>query len=141
MLYLGWQQKRVWSSWSCETPRQVLEVTGDLRLQSCSHGFVPSFTGKLTFTCQINHVARLNITIEISNSAQLSRCKLFPDSPLFILLNPQEPQNCVVMHENQVKQWLVNMVGDDDWKLQEAAAGCISNIRHLALANDINRSR
>ena len=59
----------------------------------------------------------------------------------FILLNPQEPQNCVVMHENQVKQWLVNMVGDDDWKLQEAAAGCISNIRHLALANDINRSR
>jgi len=53
----------------------------------------------------------------------------------------QEPENCVVMHENQVKQWLVNMVGDDDWKLQEAAAGCISNIRHLALANDINRSR
>lgn len=52
-----------------------------------------------------------------------------------------EPENCVVMHENHAKQWLVNMVGDDDWKLQEAAAGCIANIRHLALANDIDRSQ
>ena len=53
----------------------------------------------------------------------------------------QEPENCVVMHENHAKQWLVNMVGDDDWKLQEAAAGCIANIRHLALANDIDKSQ
>ena len=53
----------------------------------------------------------------------------------------QEPENCVVMHENHAKQWLVNMVGDDDWTLQEAAAGCIANIRHLALANDIDRSQ
>ena len=45
------------------------------------------------------------------------------------------------MHENHAKQWLVNMVGDDDWTLQEAAAGCIANIRHLALANDIDRSQ
>lgn len=52
-----------------------------------------------------------------------------------------EPENCVVMHENHAKQWLVNMVGDDDWTLQEAAAGCIANIRHLALANDIHRSQ
>ena len=33
-------------------------------------------------------------------------------------------------------QRLLGMVGSSDAVLQEAAAGCISNIRHLALANE-----
>ena len=33
-------------------------------------------------------------------------------------------------------QPLMKMVGSTDKVLQEAAAGCISNIRHLAMANE-----
>ena len=33
-------------------------------------------------------------------------------------------------------QLLLSMVGSTDEVLQEAAAGCIGNIRHLALANE-----
>ncbi len=33
-------------------------------------------------------------------------------------------------------QLLIDMVGSDDPALQEAAAGCIGNIRRLALANE-----
>lgn len=33
-------------------------------------------------------------------------------------------------------QSLLSMVGSTDEVLQEAAAGCIGNIRHLALANE-----
>ena len=38
-------------------------------------------------------------------------------------------------------QLLVDMVGADDPALQEAAAGCIGNIRRLALANEKARSK
>jgi hypothetical protein len=40
------------------------------------------------------------------------------------------------MHENGVVKLLIDMVGSDDFALQEAAAGCIGNIRLLALANE-----
>ena len=40
------------------------------------------------------------------------------------------------MHEAGVVKPLMEMVGSADTVLQEAAAGCISNIRRLALANE-----
>lgn len=46
------------------------------------------------------------------------------------------PQNCITMHEAGVVRLLLGMVGSSDEVLQENAAGCISYIRRLALANE-----
>ncbi|XP_041039870.1 outer dynein arm-docking complex subunit 2 [Carcharodon carcharias] len=46
------------------------------------------------------------------------------------------PNNCITMHENGVVKLLLNLMDSTDEPLQEAAAGCISNIRRLALANE-----
>ncbi|XP_021097709.1 armadillo repeat-containing protein 4 isoform X4 [Heterocephalus glaber] len=46
----------------------------------------------------------------------------------------EDPDNCITMHENGAVKLLLDMVGSPDQELQEAAAGCISNIRRLALA-------
>ncbi|NWY58602.1 ARMC4 protein, partial [Chionis minor] len=46
----------------------------------------------------------------------------------------EDPNNCITMHENGVVKLLLAMVGSTDETLQEAAAGCIANIRRLALA-------
>lgn len=43
--------------------------------------------------------------------------------------------NCIIMYEAGVVKPLMKMVGSTDIHLQEAAAGCIGNIRSLALAN------
>ena len=77
----------------------------------------------------------------------------------------KDPMNCITMHEHGVVQVclcvcaracmcvclylctctttspsahqpLLHMVGSSDAELQESAAGCISNIRQLALANE-----
>ncbi|KAM4688713.1 outer dynein arm-docking complex subunit 2 [Discoglossus pictus] len=48
----------------------------------------------------------------------------------------EDANNCITMHENGVVKLLIGMVGSSDEALQEAAAGCISNIRRLALANE-----
>ncbi|XP_058671991.1 outer dynein arm-docking complex subunit 2 [Ammospiza caudacuta] len=48
----------------------------------------------------------------------------------------EDPNNCVTMHENGVVKLLLAMVGSTDDILQEAAAGCIANIRRLALATE-----
>ncbi|XP_033112504.1 armadillo repeat-containing protein 4-like [Anneissia japonica] len=48
----------------------------------------------------------------------------------------RDPDNCITMHESGVVKLLVGMVGADDQALQVAAAGCIRNIRRLALANE-----
>ncbi|XP_033629492.1 armadillo repeat-containing protein 4-like [Asterias rubens] len=48
----------------------------------------------------------------------------------------RDPNNCITMHESEVVKPLIDMVGSDDPALQEAAAGCIGNIRRLALANE-----
>nr|XP_039263732.1 armadillo repeat-containing protein 4-like [Styela clava] len=48
----------------------------------------------------------------------------------------RDPDNCITMHENGVVKLLLDMVGSSDEVLQEAAAGCIGNIRRLALANE-----
>lgn len=41
--------------------------------------------------------------------------------------------NCITMHESGVVPFLLKAVASSDEKLQEAAAGCLSNIRKLAL--------
>ncbi|NXA44728.1 ARMC4 protein, partial [Nothocercus julius] len=48
----------------------------------------------------------------------------------------EDPNNCITMHENGVVKLLLAMVGSADETLQEAAAGCIANIRRLALATE-----
>ncbi|XP_038654138.1 armadillo repeat-containing protein 4 isoform X2 [Scyliorhinus canicula] len=50
-----------------------------------------------------------------------------------------DPKNCITMHENGVVKLLLNLMDSTDEGLQEAAAGCISNIRRLALANEKDR--
>ncbi|XP_074477893.1 outer dynein arm-docking complex subunit 2 isoform X1 [Sebastes fasciatus] len=47
----------------------------------------------------------------------------------------KDPNNCITMHERWVVKPLINFMGSDDEMLQEAAAGCVRNIRLLALAN------
>ncbi|XP_062984526.1 outer dynein arm-docking complex subunit 2 [Elgaria multicarinata webbii] len=48
----------------------------------------------------------------------------------------EDPNNCITMHENGVVKLLLGMAGSTDETLQEAAAGCIANIRRLALATE-----
>ncbi|XP_066521399.1 outer dynein arm-docking complex subunit 2 isoform X1 [Hoplias malabaricus] len=48
----------------------------------------------------------------------------------------KEPNNCITMHESGVVKLLLRMMGSTDEVLQEAAAGCVANIRRLALANE-----
>ncbi|XP_072810982.1 outer dynein arm-docking complex subunit 2 isoform X3 [Vicugna pacos] len=48
----------------------------------------------------------------------------------------EDADNCITMHENGAVKLLLDMIGSSDHDLQEAAAGCISNIRRLALAID-----
>ncbi|XP_057589884.1 outer dynein arm-docking complex subunit 2 isoform X2 [Hippopotamus amphibius kiboko] len=48
----------------------------------------------------------------------------------------EDADNCITMHENGAVKLLLDMVGSPDQDLQEAAAGCISNIRRLALATE-----
>lgn len=48
----------------------------------------------------------------------------------------EDADNCITMHENGVVMLLLDMVGSTDEFLQEAAAGCIANIRRLALASE-----
>ncbi|XP_022609806.1 armadillo repeat-containing protein 4 [Seriola dumerili] len=47
----------------------------------------------------------------------------------------KDPQNCITMHSKGVVKPLIQMMGSDDEMLQEAAAGCVRNIRLLAQAN------
>ncbi|KAL1006740.1 hypothetical protein UPYG_G00076220 [Umbra pygmaea] len=48
----------------------------------------------------------------------------------------KNPNNCITMHENGVVKLLLDMMGSSDEGVQEAAAGCVGNIRRLALANE-----
>ncbi|XP_077753109.1 outer dynein arm-docking complex subunit 2 isoform X2 [Canis aureus] len=48
----------------------------------------------------------------------------------------EDVDNCITIHENGAVKLLLGMIGSSDHDLQEAAAGCISNIRRLALAID-----
>ncbi|XP_063062971.1 outer dynein arm-docking complex subunit 2 [Engraulis encrasicolus] len=48
----------------------------------------------------------------------------------------RDPNNCIIMHENAVVKLLIEMMGSTDEVLQEASAGCVANIRRLALANE-----
>ncbi|KAJ8375947.1 hypothetical protein SKAU_G00065270 [Synaphobranchus kaupii] len=48
----------------------------------------------------------------------------------------KDPNNCITMHEHGVVKLLLAMMGSTDEVLQEAAAGCVANIRRLALANE-----
>lgn len=45
----------------------------------------------------------------------------------------KNPFNCITMHESGVVVFLLRAVSSTDWDLQEAAAGCLANIRKLAL--------
>ncbi|KAK7863004.1 hypothetical protein R5R35_014556 [Gryllus longicercus] len=45
-----------------------------------------------------------------------------------------DPFNCVTMHQSGVVAFLLVTIGSDDEMLQEASAGCLSNIRRLALS-------
>ncbi|XP_029385311.1 armadillo repeat-containing protein 4 isoform X2 [Echeneis naucrates] len=47
----------------------------------------------------------------------------------------KDPNNCITMHEKGVVKPLIHIMGSNEEMLQEAAAGCIRNIRLLALAN------
>ncbi|KAK5603323.1 hypothetical protein CRENBAI_010018 [Crenichthys baileyi] len=47
----------------------------------------------------------------------------------------KDPNNIITMHEEGVVQPLIHLTASDDTKLQEFAAGCVRNIRLLALAN------
>ncbi|PNF29252.1 hypothetical protein B7P43_G10470 [Cryptotermes secundus] len=45
-----------------------------------------------------------------------------------------DPFNCITMHQSGVVSFLLETIGSSDEKLQEASAGCLSNIRKFALA-------
>ncbi|XP_062235056.1 outer dynein arm-docking complex subunit 2 [Platichthys flesus] len=49
----------------------------------------------------------------------------------------KDPNNCITMNEKGVVKPLILIMGSDDEKLQEAAAGCVRNIRLQALAGNI----
>lgn len=45
----------------------------------------------------------------------------------------KNPFNCITMHESGVVPFLLKTVASTDEKLQDASAGCLGNIRRLAL--------
>lgn len=45
----------------------------------------------------------------------------------------KNPFNCITMHESGVVPFLLKTVASEDEALQEASAGCLGNIRRLAL--------
>uniref|UniRef100_A0A8C5HBE3 Armadillo repeat containing 4 n=1 Tax=Gouania willdenowi TaxID=441366 RepID=A0A8C5HBE3_GOUWI len=47
----------------------------------------------------------------------------------------KDPYNCITMYEKGAVKPLIQLMGSDDETLQEAAAGCVRNIRLLAQAN------
>ncbi|XP_034428728.1 armadillo repeat-containing protein 4 isoform X2 [Hippoglossus hippoglossus] len=49
----------------------------------------------------------------------------------------KDPNNCITMNEKGVVKPLILIMGSDDEKLQDAAAGCVRNIRLQALAGKI----
>nr|XP_031300415.1 armadillo repeat-containing protein 4 isoform X3 [Camelus dromedarius] len=51
----------------------------------------------------------------------------------------EDADNCITMHENGAVKLLLDMIGSSDHDLQEAAAGCISNIRRKgACSHEMN---
>ncbi|XP_029955418.1 armadillo repeat-containing protein 4 [Salarias fasciatus] len=52
----------------------------------------------------------------------------------------KDPLNIITMHEKGVVKPLIVIMASEDEELQEAAAGCVRNIRMLALANMKSRS-
>jgi len=49
-------------------------------------------------------------------------------------------QNAITIHQSGGVMLLLPLIGEMEAELQEAAAGCINNIRKIALANDIYRT-
>ena len=54
---------------------------------------------------------------------------------------PRYGQNAITIHQSGGVALLLPLIGDTDLEMQEAAAGCINNIRKIALANDMQRTR
>lgn len=52
----------------------------------------------------------------------------------------QNPENCITMHKANVVMPLIAMVGSTDRVLQEASAQCLSNIRRLAMVNELAKN-
>ena len=50
-------------------------------------------------------------------------------------------QNAIIIHQSGGVLLLLPLIGEDDEEIQEAAAGCINNIRKIALANDMQKTR
>ncbi|XP_028392957.1 armadillo repeat-containing protein 4-like [Dendronephthya gigantea] len=48
----------------------------------------------------------------------------------------RDPANCAIIHKHGGVKLLLEMVGSDDPDLQEAAAGCLANIRRLAVTEN-----
>jgi len=48
--------------------------------------------------------------------------------------------NAITIHESGGVMLLLPLIGDDDEEVQEAAAGCVNNLRKIALANDMHRT-
>lgn len=48
----------------------------------------------------------------------------------------KHPDSCITMHRSGVVKLLLEMIGSEDAALQEAAAGCLLNMRQLAMANE-----
>ncbi|KAI5750917.1 hypothetical protein M8J77_002423 [Diaphorina citri] len=61
----------------------------------------------------------------VHRTTALALCKLSAD-----------PFNCITLHQSGVVPYLLDNIGSSDIVLQEAAAGCLGNIRKLALAAD-----
>lgn len=49
-------------------------------------------------------------------------------------------QNAIIIHQSAGVLLLLPLIGEDDEEMQEAAAGCINNIRKIALANDMQKT-
>uniref|UniRef100_A0A8D8SK84 Armadillo repeat-containing protein 4 n=1 Tax=Cacopsylla melanoneura TaxID=428564 RepID=A0A8D8SK84_9HEMI len=62
---------------------------------------------------------------KVHRTTALALCKLSAD-----------PFNCITLHQSGVVPYLLDNIGSSDLVLQEAAAGCLGNIRKLALAAD-----
>lgn len=120
------------------------------------HGFIPMLVGLVTtkdeqlrenlaqaiaYSCSwgqnCKELGRLGaITPLVGYMAESKSPRVLRTAALALFHLSKNAFNCITMHESGVTKFLLKAVASEDEQLQEAAAGCLANIRRFALETD-----
>ncbi|XP_026463592.1 armadillo repeat-containing protein gudu, partial [Ctenocephalides felis] len=74
------------------------------------------------------------ITPLVAYMAAADQPRVHKTTALALCRLSEDPFNCITMHQSGVVPFLLETVSSEDTALQDASAGCLCNIRRLALA-------